>query len=52
MCCAWTVARDPAIVAFATPRRIKLEVALKVGKVRKLTETITPQVPGPPPRRA
>jgi hypothetical protein len=27
-------------------------VALKVGNVRKVAETITPQLPAPPPRRA
>jgi hypothetical protein len=39
-------------VLFEAPRMIVPEVALKVGKVLKVTETTTPQLPAPPPRSA
>lgn len=43
---------DDKTVWFAAARMIRLEVALKVGKVRKVAETMIPQLPAPPPRNA
>jgi hypothetical protein len=50
MCCAWSVVMDDKMVGFAAARMIRLEMALKVGKMRKVAETIIPQLPAPPPR--
>jgi hypothetical protein len=43
---------DDKMVWLAAVRMMRLEVALKVGKVRKVAETIIPQLPAPPPHSA
>jgi hypothetical protein len=44
--------RVPRAGAKGEERTMRLKVALKVGKVRTVAETRTPQLPAPPPRRA
>lgn len=52
ICCAWTATRAAAAVSFCAMRTMTLDETLKVGKVRKVADTMTPQLPAPPPRNA